>query len=48
MDNLLVLVIILAILWAVGLIGSIGGSLINILLVIALAIIVYRLAKGTL
>ena len=46
MDTILTIAIILVILWALGLIGSIGGSLINLLLAIALIIIVYRLSKG--
>ena len=46
MDLILTVVVILVILWAFGLIGSIGGSLIHILLVIALIIIVYRLSQG--
>lgn len=46
MDAILTVVVILVILWAFGLIGSIGGSLIHLLLVIALLIIVYRLSQG--
>jgi hypothetical protein len=46
MDIVWTVVIILVVLWFLGLIGSIGGGLINILLVIALIIIVYRLAQG--
>lgn len=46
MDMIWTIVIILVILWALGLIGSIGGSLIHLLLVIALIIIVYRLITG--
>jgi hypothetical protein len=39
------IILILVILWLLGSV-SIGGSLINILLVIALVIIVYRLTTG--
>lgn len=46
MDIFWTIVIILVVLWALGLISSIGGSIIHILLVIAVAIAVYRLAQG--
>ncbi|HIH09325.1 MAG TPA: lmo0937 family membrane protein [Candidatus Diapherotrites archaeon] len=46
MDTIWAIVVILVILWALGLIGSIGGSLINLLLAVALIIIVYRLSQG--
>jgi hypothetical protein len=41
----LVLAIVL-IVWLVGLIGGIGGSAINLLLVVALAILLYNLFVG--
>lgn len=37
---------VLLVLWLFGMIGSIGGSLIHILLVIALVLIVVNLAGG--
>ncbi len=48
MGNLLwIIVVVLVILWAVGFLGgAFGGNLIHILLVIALILIVYRLATG--
>jgi hypothetical protein len=39
-------VIVLVILWVFGFFSGIGGSLINLLIVIALIIVVYRLYKG--
>jgi hypothetical protein len=45
MDTFWTIVVILVILWAVGLFANFG-SLIHILLVIALIIVVYRLFKG--
>jgi len=39
-------VIVLVALWAFGLIGGIGGALINLLVVSALVIVVYRLYIG--
>jgi len=38
--------IVLLALWAYGLIGGIGGALINVLVVSALVIVVYRLYVG--
>ena len=38
--------IVLVALWAFGLIGGIGGALINVLVVSALVIVVYRLYIG--
>jgi len=38
--------IVLLILWLAGLLTHIGGALVHILLVIALVLIIYRLAKG--
>lgn len=47
MGNLLwLVVIILIILWLGGFVLKIGGGLINILLVVALVMIIYRLATG--
>ncbi len=48
MGNLIwIIVVVLVILWAVGFLGgAFGGNLIHILLVIALILIVYRLATG--
>ena len=34
------------VLWLAGLLASIGGPLVHILLVIALVLIIYRLVKG--
>jgi hypothetical protein len=38
--------IVLLILWLAGLLTHIGGPLVHILLVIALVLVIYRLAKG--
>jgi len=38
--------IALLILWLAGLLTHIGGALVHLLLVIALVLIIYRLAKG--
>ena len=38
--------IVLLVLWLAGLLTSIGGPLVHILLVIALVLVIYRLAKG--
>jgi len=38
--------IVLLVLWLAGLLASIGGPLVHILLVIALVLIIYRLVKG--
>jgi hypothetical protein len=47
MDPLLLLIIVLVILWALGFFAfSVGGSLIHLLLVIALLVLVYRLLTG--
>lgn len=40
------IVVILLVLWLLGLIGSIGGSLIWLLLVIAAVVLVYQLISG--
>jgi hypothetical protein len=46
MDLFWTVVVILVILWLFGLIGGIGGALINALIIIALIIVVYRLFVG--
>ncbi|MFO7675664.1 MAG: lmo0937 family membrane protein [bacterium] len=38
--------IVLLVLWLAGLLAGVGGPLVHILLVIALVLIIYRLAKG--
>jgi hypothetical protein len=44
---LITLAVVLLILWALGFIAfSFGGSLIHLLLVVALVVIIYRLATG--
>jgi uncharacterized protein DUF5670 len=40
------IIIILIILWALGLLGHIGGSLVHLLLVIALVVFIYNLIVG--
>jgi|GEM_PF-314688 len=40
------IIVILLILWLVGLIGHIGGALINLLLVVALIVFIYNLIVG--
>jgi fatty acid desaturase len=40
------IVAILLVLWLLGLLGSIGGGLIHILLVIALVVVVFQLLSG--
>jgi hypothetical protein len=40
------IIAILLVLWLLGLIGSIGGSLVHILLVIAAIVLVYQLLTG--
>jgi len=48
MGNLLwVIIVVLVILWLLGFVAfPVGGNLIHILLVIALVLVVYRLATG--
>lgn len=46
MDTFSTIAIVLVILWALGLIGGIGGSLIHFLLVIATIVILVRLIQG--
>jgi hypothetical protein len=47
MGNLLwLIIIVLIILWLGGFALSVGGNLIHILIVIALALLIYRLATG--
>lgn len=40
------IVVVLLVLWALGLVSSIGGSVIHVLLVVALILIIVNLAKG--
>ncbi|MDB5183994.1 MAG: family rane protein [Candidatus Saccharibacteria bacterium] len=40
------LIVILIILWALGLIGNIGGGLIHLLLVVALVVFIYNMVAG--
>lgn len=40
------IIVILLVLWLLGLIGSIGGGLIHLLLVIAAIVLVYQLLTG--
>jgi hypothetical protein len=40
------IIVVLLILWLLGFIGGIGGSLVHILLVVALIILAYNLLSG--
>ena len=40
------IVLVLLVLWALGLVGSIGGGLVHILLVLAVIVIAYNLLSG--
>lgn len=40
------IIVVLVVLWLLGLVGKIGGSLIHLLLVIALVVFIYRLIAG--
>jgi uncharacterized protein DUF5670 len=40
------IIVILLVLWLLGLIGSIGGNLIWLLLVVAAVVLVYQLLSG--
>jgi hypothetical protein len=40
------IVVVLVVLWALGLVGNIGGGLVHILLVLALIVIAYNLLSG--
>ncbi len=40
------LFVVLLVLWALGMLTSVGGSLIHILLVIALIVLVFNLIQG--
>ena len=40
------LVLIIVVLWLLGFIGSVGGDLIHILLIIALIVVLYQLLTG--
>jgi hypothetical protein len=45
--NILWLVVaIVVVLWLIGLVGSIGGNLIHLLLLVAVAVILYNLFAG--
>ena len=46
LNMLWTIVVILAVLWLLGMIGNIGGSLIHILLVIAVVVVLYNLITG--
>lgn len=46
MDLLTLLILILVVSWLLGIGFSVGGSLIHLLLVIALLVILYRLFTG--
>lgn len=41
-----IILVVILILWLLGYLGSVGGDLIHILLVIALAVLIYRLVTG--
>lgn len=43
---LLTIAAILAVLWVLGFIGNIGGSLIHVLLVIALVVFIFNMLAG--
>jgi hypothetical protein len=40
------ILVILLVLWALGLLGSVGGSLIHTLLVVALIVFVFQMLSG--
>jgi len=42
-----IIIAVLVVLWLLGLIGHIGGSLIHVLLVVALAALVFNLVAGS-
>ncbi len=46
MNTLLTIAIVLAVLWLVGFIANVGGSLIHLLLVIALIVFIYNMVTG--
>ncbi|HUP50534.1 MAG TPA: lmo0937 family membrane protein [Thermoanaerobaculia bacterium] len=46
MNALWLIIIVLVIMWLAGFSLNIGGSLIHLLLVIALVVLIYRLATG--
>jgi hypothetical protein len=46
MDLIWTIVLVVLILWVLGLVTGIGGSIIHILLIIAVIVIVYRLLQG--
>ena len=43
---LLWIAIILAVLWLLGLLGSIGGGLIHLLLVVAVVVLIFHFIRG--
>lgn len=43
---LLWIAIILAVLWLLGLLGSIGGGFIHLLLVVAVVVLIFHLIRG--
>jgi len=43
---LVIIALVLAVLWLLGFIGNIGGSLIHVLLVAAVIVFVYRIITG--
>jgi hypothetical protein len=42
----LTIAVILAVLWLLGMIGNIGGSLIHLLLVVALVVVAFNFLSG--
>jgi len=46
LDLFWTIVVILLVLWLIGIVTGIGGLLINILIVAAIIIVVYRLLRG--
>lgn len=40
------IVVVLLVLWLLGLLGSVGGSLVHVLLVAAAVVLVYQLLSG--
>jgi K+-transporting ATPase A subunit len=45
-EMLYTIIVILLVLWLLGLIGNVGGSLIHLLLVIALIVFIFNLMSG--
>ena len=46
MDLFWTIAVVLVVLWLVGIVGGIGGELINILVVGAIIVVAYRLYQG--